>query len=219
MSEKNQLVSLRKRYKKYEAAKATELMGDIIKMECINNYNNSILLPNPITQVASMPYALYLSLQGKYFVGYADELEFGNGKSAWAGLINPSYSRVNLHVYVWTVTDVGESPIRAQIWFNSDPPGRAIESELVTPANTALCPLPRPRIRLLQASNVIGEPKGGVKAFVRRVLPEVTIAAEEEGKFIFPPGGSFVVFLSNPETPNEPAQGRVAFGWWEEPIK
>ncbi|MGU9538836.1 hypothetical protein ACQX0N_07595 [Clostridium tepidum] len=45
-------------------------------MDCINNCNHSIILPNPITQVASMPYALYLSLQGKYFVGYADELEF-----------------------------------------------------------------------------------------------------------------------------------------------
>ncbi|KOR23860.1 hypothetical protein ND00_31370 [Clostridium sp. L74] len=190
-----------------------------MKMNCINNCKHSIDLPNPITQVASMPYALYLSLQGKYFVGYADELEFGNGRSAWAGLINPCGSGVNLHVYVWTVTNIGTSPIRAQIWFNSDPPGQATISQLVTPANTALCPLPQPRIKLVEASNVRGEPEGGVKAFVRRVLPEVTIADEEVGKFIFPPGGSFIIFLSNPEAPNEPAQGRVAFGWWEEKIK
>jgi len=51
------------------------------------------------------------------------------------------------------------------------------------------------------------------------LLEEVTIADEEVGKFIFPPGGSFIIFLSNPETPNELAQGRVAFGWWEEKIK
>lgn len=190
-----------------------------MKMDCINNCKHSIALPNPITQVASMPYALYLSLQGKYFVGYADELKFGNGRSAWAGLINPCSSGVNLHVYVWTVTNIGTSPIRAQIWFNSDPPGQPTISQLVTPANTALCPLPHPRIKLLEASNVRGEPQGGVKAFVRRVLPEVTIADEEVGKFIFPPGGSFIIFLSNPESPNEPAEGRVAFGWWEEKIK
>lgn len=189
-----------------------------MKMGCINSCKNSIILPNPITQVASMPYALYLSLQGKYFVGYADELEFGNGNSAWGGLINPSSSGVNLHLYVWTVTNIGQSPIRAQIWFNSDPPGQPTESELVTPANTALCPLPRSQIRLFKASNVIGQPKGGVKAFVRRALPEVTIAEEEVGKFIFPPGGSFIIFLSNPESPNEPAAGRVAFGWYEEEI-
>lgn len=189
-----------------------------MEMEGTNNYKNSILLPNPIPQVASMPYALYLSLQGKYFVGYADELEFGNGRNAWAGLINPNYSGVNLHVYVWTVTNIGESPIRAQIWFNSDLPGHPTVSELVTPANTALCPLPKPRIRLLKASNVIDEPEDGVKAFVRRALPEVTIADEEVGKFIFPPGGSFAIFLSNPETPHEAGAGRVAFGWWEEKI-
>nr|WP_138205735.1 DUF6143 family protein [Haloimpatiens lingqiaonensis] len=195
----------------------------MIEVDCIDNCRNncksSIVLPNSITQIASMPYALYLSLQGKYFVGYADELEFGNGSSAWAGLINPSCSGVNLHVYVWTVTNIGTSPIRAQIWFNSSPPGHATESELVTPANTAICPLPRPRVRLLEASNVAGEPEGGVKAFVRRALPEVTIADEEVGKFIFPPGGSFIIFLSNPESPNEAAKGRVAFGWWEERIK
>lgn len=194
------------------------LIGDIIVMNYFNDCNNSILLQNPIGQIASMPYELYLSLQGKYFVGYADDLVFGKGKSAWAGLINPSCSGVNLHVYVWTVTNIGTSPIRAQIWFNSDPPGYPTISPLVTPANTALCPLPTPKIKLLTATNVIGEPEGGTKAFVRRCLPEVTIADQESGKFIFPPGGSFIIFLSNPETPNELAQGRVAFGWWEEKI-
>ena len=188
-------------------------------MKCDNNYKDSITLPNPITQVASMPYSLYLSLQGKYFIGYADELEFGNGKSAWAGLVNPTHSGVNLHVYVWTVTDIGTSPIRAQFWFNSTPPGYPVKSQLVTPTNTALCPLPRPKVKLLQANNVIGEPNGGIKAFVRRALPETTLVEEEAGKLIFPPGGSFIVFLSNPETPNKSAQGRVALGWWEEEIK
>lgn len=188
-------------------------------MKYIDNHKNSITLPNPITQVASMPYALYLSLQGKYFIGYADELEFGTGRSAWAGLINPSNSGVNLFVYVWTVTDIGTSPIRAQFWFNSNPPGYPMQSQLVTPSNTALCPLPRPKVKLLQANDVKGEPDGGIKAFVRRALPENTLVEEEGGKLIFPPGGSFVVFLSNPETPNQPAQGRVAFGWYEEEIK
>lgn len=103
-------------YGEYE--KSILLIGDIMKMENTKNCNDSITLPNPITQVASMPYPLYLSLQGKYFVGYADELNFGRGKSAWAGLVNPYYSGVNLHVYVWTVTNIGESPIRAKIWFN-----------------------------------------------------------------------------------------------------
>lgn len=187
-------------------------------MEDCNHIRNGFLLPNPITQVADMPYALYLSLQGKYFVGYADNMEFGSDTIAWAGLINPVNSGVNLHVYVWTVTNIGQFPLLAQAWFNTNPPGQPVQSEFVTPANTALRPLPRPRVRLLQASNVAGEPEGGTKIFTRRVLPEVTIVGEEQGRFIFPPGGSFIITISNPESLSEVGQGRVAFGWWEEKI-
>lgn len=187
-------------------------------MKKYNNFDNCILLPNPITQVAGMPYSLYLSLQGKYFLGSSDELSFGNGRSAWAGLFNPPNSGVNLHVYFWTVSNTGPSPIRAQIWFNSYPPGQPMKVTTVTPGNTTLCPPPKPKIKLLQGSNVIGEPKGGQKAFVRRAQSNVTISDEEFGKFIFPPCGSFVIFLSNPETPTEPARATVGYSWWEEPI-
>lgn len=187
-------------------------------MESCDNHNHTILLPNPITQVASMPYALYLSLQGKYFLGSTDELAFGNRRSAWAGLHNPFNSGVNLHVYSWQVANNGPSPIRAQIWFNSNPPGRPTKVTTVTPSNTSLCLLPSPRIRLLQASNVVREPEGGVKAFVRRAQSGVTIGDEEVGKFIFPPGGSFIIFLSNPETPDQPALATISYSWWEEEI-
>lgn len=187
-------------------------------MDSCNNHKNSILLPNPITQVASMPYPLYLSLQGKYFLGSSESLEFGNGKSAWAGLFNPVSSDVNLHVYFWQVANNGESPIRAQIWFNSCISGKSTPVTTVTPSNTALCPLPKPRVKMLQASNVTTEPQGGVKAFVRRAQPQSTIGDVEVGKFIFPPGGSFLIFLSNPETPDQPAEASVGYSWWEEEI-
>ncbi len=82
----------------------------------------------------------------------------------------------------------------------------------------AFCPLPQSKIKLQYAINVTGEPTGGVKAFVRRGQPETTLVDDEQGKFIFPPGGSFLIFLSNPETPDVEASGRVAFGWWQEPI-
>lgn len=194
-------------------------MGDVIEMKDCNNYKDSIFLPNPITQVAGMPYALYLSLQGKYFVGYADNMTFDKRSIAWAGLINPPNSGVNLHLYVWTVTNISEAPLVAQIWFNTYPPGRPFKSEFVTPANTALCPLPTPRVKLLQANNAVGEPEGGDKVSTTRVISEVTIVGEEEGKLIFPPGGSFIITLSTTETSNQSGEGRVAFGWWEEEIK
>lgn len=177
----------------------------------------SIYKPSMEYQVA-VPINLAKSLEGKYFVGYADELAFGEGTSAWARLFNPPNSGVNLHVTVWTVSDVSESSFRAQIWFNTEPPGTPQESTLVTPSNMAICPLPKPRIKLQYSINVSGVPVGGVKAFVRRGQPETTIVDDEQGKFIFPPGGSFLIFLSNPESPNLASSGRIAFGWWEEPI-
>ncbi len=171
-----------------------------------------------MTKSVSIPVELYESMQGKYFIGYADNLSFGKGASAWARLYNPTNSGVNLFVNVWTVTDISAAPFRAQFWFNANPQGTPAESPLVTPANTAIQPLPKPRIKLQLASNVSGEPTGGVKAFVRRGETETTLVETENGKLIFPPGGSFLVFLSLSENPNISASGRIAFGWWEEKI-
>lgn len=165
----------------------------------------------------SIPIELYESLKGNYFIGYADSLTFGNGTSAWARLYNPPDSGVTLYVNVWTVTDISEAPFRAQFWFNADPPGFPSESP-VTPSNTAIFPPPVAKVKLQSASNVSGEPTGGIKAFVRRGVPETTLVESENGKLIFPPGGSFLVYLSLAEDPTVSASGRVAFGWWEEPI-
>lgn len=166
----------------------------------------------------NIPIELYKSQIGTYFIGYADELKFGEGTSAWARLYNPPRSGVLLHVNVWTVTDISQKPFRAQFWFNAKVPGDFSESELVTSSNTAIMPAPVPKIRLQLASNVSGEPWGGIKAFVRRGQPEETLVETENGKLIFPPGGNFLVFLTLAEYPEEQAAGRVAFGWWEEKI-
>ncbi len=168
-------------------------------------------------QTVAVPITLYKSAQGKYFTGYADNLIYtGRDMSAWASLYNPIYSNVLLHVNVWTVTSLF-SVFRAQIWFNACLPGLPRQSEFVTASNLAFEPTPIPKVKLLYADEVSDEPKG-IKAFVRRGEAESTIVAEEDGKFIFPPGGSFTVFLSHPENPDAKAEGRVAFGWWEEPI-
>lgn len=173
----------------------------------------------PFYYTSNVPIALAKSLEGKYFLGVAEDLNFGEATHAWARLYNPPDSGVNLFVNVWTVSDVISSPIRVQVWFNSTPPGIIQVSPFVTPANTALSPLPQPKVRLEYAIGTRGFPRGGIKAFGRSGPPGVTIESEEDGKFIFPPGGSFLVFISNPETPTQPASGRVAFGWWEEPIQ
>lgn len=165
----------------------------------------------------NMPIELYESLNGNYFIGYGDNLSLGSGTSAWARLYNPPNSGVNLFVNVWTVTDISDSPFRAQFWFNAASPKGPFESVPVTPSNTAIRPVPKPRVQLQAASNVSGEPTGGFKAFVRRGEPGTTVVDTENGKLIFPPGGSFLVFMSVSEDVST-AAGRIAFGWWEEKI-
>ncbi|MGE5372193.1 MAG: DUF6143 family protein [Solirubrobacterales bacterium] len=171
-----------------------------------------------LPEVASVPMSLYKSIQGKYFVGYADNLKFGGGTMAWAGLFNPPNSGVILYANVFTATGIGSAPIRVQVWFNAMPQGEPEVSELVTPSNTALVPPPVPKVRILYASNVIGEPVGGIKAFVRRGEPESTLVFEEDGKYLFKPGGNLLLTISSPEEPERLMEGRLAFGWWEEKI-
>lgn len=49
--------------------------------------------------------------------------------------------------------------------------------------------------------------------FRRIVPPQSSITSEEDGKFIFPPEGSFIVFLVSPNRRSTRAE--VAFGWFE----
>jgi len=170
-----------------------------------------------LEKAVNIPIELYQSTLGRYFIGYADNLSFGRNTSAWARLYNPEGSGVNLHVNVWTVTDISEAPFRAQFWFNASVPG-AYSTAPGTPTNTAIRPLPVPKVELQLASDVTAAPEGGVKAFVRRGQPIDTVVETENGKLIFPPGGSFLAYLSLIDTPEVPAEGRVAFGWWEEPL-
>lgn len=170
---------------------------------------------NTLEKAVSIPIELYQSEKGRYFIGYADDLSFGQNTSAWARLYNPIDSGVNLHVNVWTVTDISEAPFRAQFWFNASVPG-ACSTAPATPTNTAIRPAPIPKVQLQMSSDVTDVPVGGFKAFVRRGEPGTTVVDTENGKLIFPPGGSFLVYLSLIERPELPASGRIAFGWWEE---
>lgn len=171
---------------------------------------------NDLCHEPSCPMALYKSLQGKYFVGLSRE-EFGDGKHAWAGLFNPYNSGVVLFVNVFTVGNVTEIPFSFQVWLNATTSGTAKLTNMQSPSNTAICPLPKPRVQFLYAENVNAEPTRGTLIFGRRCPAETTIVSEEDGKFICPPGGNFLINCLPPETSDEKILGRIAFGWWEEP--
>ena len=165
-----------------------------------------------IPQVVSVPNPLFKSLQGKYFVGQTQTLTFGRGSNAWGGLINPKNSGVNLFVNAYTVTNFSSKTFPAKVFFNSFPPGNPMTSLLVSPANTSRLSIPKVKLQFVRSTTRI--PRGGTNVFLREVSPKSTLASDEDGKFIIPPGGSFVLFLAGP--PSGIVKSRVAFGWWEE---
>ncbi len=159
--------------------------------------------------------SLYQSLYGNYFVGTATT-EFGAGKYAWAGLFNPKNSGVLLFVNVYTVTNATETPFSFQLWLNAVPTGKRKTSDTFSPTNLLECPPSQPKTHIVYAENTDSEPIDGSFIFGRRCPAESTVVAEEDGKFIIPPGGNFLVHLLPPETSAEKISVPVAFGWWEE---
>jgi hypothetical protein len=89
-------------------------------------------------------------------------------------------------------------------------------AQKVSPADTALVPLPKNKVNIRYVQSTTEVPQGGVNVFDRIVPPNGTLVSEEDGKLIEPPGGNYVVFLRS--TSSQPVKVIVAFGWWEEPI-
>lgn len=174
-------------------------------------FENAIKKP---LEVVSIPNSLSKSIKGQYFVGQTETLKLYPGLNAWGGLVNPNGSGVDLFVNVYTITNLSETPFLAQIWFNADLPGEGTVSDKVSPGNTTLYPPPAPKIELQFAKSVKGFPTGGVNVFNRLVGPKSTLVSEEDGKWIFPPGGNFTIFLVSPGT--ELIKAQIAFGWWRE---
>lgn len=166
-------------------------------------------------KVVSIPVSLFKSIQGKYFVGQTEALSVGDGSSAWAGLINPRSSNVNLYTNVFTVSNFSDQYLTAEIWLNTDLPEKGTISHKVSPTNTALRPLPENKvnIRFVESTTIL--PENGVNVYQRIVPPNTTLVAEEDGKFIEPPGGNYVLVIKS-SSPNL-SKVIVAFGWWEKP--
>ena len=180
--------------------------------------NNEILkgiLKKPI-EVVSIPIALSKSIKGRYFVGQTETLILGQDFNAWGGLINPADSGVNLFVNVYTVTNFSETPFLAQIWFNTEPPGKGVISDKVSSGNTTISPIPVPKTELQFVQSVSEFPTSGVNVLDRLVSPQNTLASEDDGKWIIPPGGNFIVFCVSPGA--KLIKALIAFGWWEEKI-
>lgn len=166
-------------------------------------------------EVVSIPVSLSESMQGKYFVGQTGTMMVGNCLSAWAGLINPHDSNVNLYANVFTISNFSDDYLTAEIWLNTDLPEKGIVSHKVSPSNTALNPLPKNKVDIQFVKSTTKLPEDGVNVYKRIVPPNSTLVSEEDGKFIEPPCGNYVIVIKS--SSSKPAKTIVALGWWEKP--
>lgn len=185
----------------------------------VSDFLDSIILPPKPIEVVSIPNSLSKSLQGKYFAGQTETLTFSNTTNAWGALINPIDSDVNLFENVYTISNLSDRPFIAQVWFNAELPGIGTVSSKVSPADTALVPPPVPKVQIQFNQNVSGVPVGGINVFDRIVPPGSTLVSEEDGKFIFPSGGNWSLFLTAPGPLAASYTAIVAMGWWEDKRK
>jgi len=181
--------------------------------------NSNYILDNKsgkLQEVVSIPISLYKSMRGRYFVGQTETLWVGNGSNAWAGLVNPRNSDVNLYANVFTISNLSNDYLTAQIWLNTSFPEKACVSRKTSPTNTALKPIPKNKvdIRFIESTRIV--PKDGVNVYERIVPPNTTLVGEEDGKFIEAPGGNYTLIIKSSNLTIDKVV--VAFGWWEKPI-
>ncbi len=184
------------------------------------NENNDFFMDNRCIrtpEVVNIPVSLYKSLQGKYFVGQTEALWVGNGSTAWAGLFNPCNSGVNLFANVLTISNFSDQYLTAEIWLNAKLPEKGSVSQKVSPSNTALVPLPKNKVDIRYVQSTTEMPQGGVNVFQRIVPPNSTLVSEEDGKFIEPPCGNYVIVIKS--SSQQLSKVVVALGWWEEDIR
>ncbi|HSQ88263.1 DUF6143 family protein [Romboutsia sp.] len=167
-----------------------------------------------IDKTVSIPYDLYESKEGNYFIGQTPILT-GEGGRALGALVNPCNSGVNIYVNVITVTNISELSLSAEIYLKYKVKGGLI-SDLVSSANLAFNPDPTPKGQIKYLNTATEAPSTSIAIFTRIVSPSSTLVIDGS-QIIIPPGESLVVYLGG-ILPIEQNSTKVAFGWWEDEI-
>ncbi|AAK78761.1 hypothetical protein BJV85_003224 [Clostridium acetobutylicum] len=167
-------------------------------------------------EVVSIPVSQEESVKGRYFVGQTGILGVDKGIGAWAGLINPCDSKIDLYAYVFTITNLSSEYLIAEVWLNTNLPQKGRISHRVSPTNTSLRPLPKNKVDIRFTDFTSELPCEGVNVYERIVPPKTTLVAEEDGKFIEGPNGNYVIVIKSLGA--SLSKAIVAFGWSEKPI-
>ncbi|OOM79882.1 DUF6143 family protein [Clostridium sp. BL-8] len=181
--------------------------------------NNDYILESKAAKpqkVVSIPVPLFESMEGKYFVGQTDILCVKKGVNAWAALVNPYDSAVNLYTNVFTISNFSNEYLTAEIWLNTNKPPLGSISDKVSPTNTSLNPLPKNEVNIQFVKSTTKVPIKGVNVYKRIVPPNSTLVSEEDGKFISAPSGNYSIIIKS--SSQLVSKVITAFGWFERSI-
>ncbi|WP_252249398.1 DUF6143 family protein [Clostridium sp. VAP23] len=167
-----------------------------------------------IRKEVSVPYPLYQSEKGEYFIGQTPKL-IGEDQHALAALVNPIGSKVNIYVNAITVTNISTLNLSAEFYLRATLK-KGMVSDSVSCTNLGIIPKPIPEGKIKYLTTVTKPPQDGVNIFSRIVSSYSTLVIDG-GQIIISPGQSLIVYLGG-FLPLEFDSAIVAFGWWEETI-
>ncbi len=165
-------------------------------------------------QVITIPFDLYQSFLGRYYIGRTPTLTLRPGCNCWGGLANPDDSPVNLFVDSISVACLSPVCCCARIWLSNTLFGQIFVSPFVTLANTAMDPMPVSNALLSYAQNLSIAPFNGDSLTAEIIRPLGTLTNSFGGKVIIPPGGSVIVYLSLLDS-GGCLNCEVSCRWWE----
>ena len=168
-----------------------------------------ICLNNEISKEASIPYPLYKSMTGKYFIGQTPFLPTSSN-SLLVALQNPIDSNINIFLNVATITSLKEIGL-VEFYLGPNLNGGTI-STLVKCTNTNCDKLAKGLIKYYEPSKI---PSNLTPIFTRYITNPGTEIVDG-GQIILSPGNSFYIYRSDTNYPLKNLSTIVAFGWWEE---
>jgi hypothetical protein len=116
---------------------------------------------------------VFQSIQGRLYAGTTPLLTFGGDKSAWARLVNPYSSGVNLYLAYFLFTNNSENPYSADLMIDADPPGKIFTSPHVGNLNSGSGNKPVGKIQYNPSTD--GNPNGGTRIAPRRIPANNTL--------------------------------------------
>ncbi|MFI8685897.1 DUF6143 family protein [Rossellomorea sp. NPDC077527] len=152
----------------------------------------------------------YQSSKGRLFAGTSGELKTSASKNAWAQLVNPVHSNVNLYVSFFALTNFSTTLVTADLVVNADPPGTPTLSSDVSVLK--LASHNKPVGQILFNPNVSGSFSGGRIVGTRALSPQRTeLGFRVDGRLIIEPGTNAMFFLCS----RAPATSQIEFEWFE----